>query len=91
MLRLLGKSRTADVEDVVETLELDRAVDAQVGTRAFRQLAVERDVDCDGALFDRGIDASDVAGDDAVARVDRGRLIDLNILRLRLRDFDLRL
>ena len=87
---VLGEGRAADVEDVVEPLELDRAVDAQVGARAFRQRAIEGDVDRDGALLDRGIDAGDVAGDDAVAGVDRGRLVDLNIFRLRLRDLDLR-
>ena len=57
---VLREGRAADEEDVVETLELDRAVNAQVGARAFRERAIEGDVNCDGALFDRGIDPDDV-------------------------------
>ncbi len=87
---VLGKGGPADEENVVEPFELDRAVDAQVGTGAFRERAIECDIDRDGALFDCGIDADDVTGNDAVARIDRGRLIDLNILRLGLGDLDLR-
>ena len=87
---VLAKSGPADVDDVVESLELDRAVDAQIGARAFRQFAVDRHIDRDRSLLHRGIDADDVAFNDAVARVDRRLLVDLNIFRLRLRDLDLR-
>ncbi len=86
---VLRKGRPADIENVVEPFELDRPVDAEIGARAFRECAVECHIDRDGALFDRGIDADDMAGNDPVASVDRGRLIDLNVLRLRLRDLDL--
>ncbi len=70
---VLGEGRAADEEDVVEPFELDRAVHAQVRARALGKLAIEGDVHRDGALFDRRIDSHDVAGDDAVAGVDRGR------------------
>ena len=87
---LLAERGPADIDDIIEPLELDRSVDAQVGTRAFRQFAIDRDIDRDGPLLDRGIDADDVAFDDAVAGIDRGLLVDLNVFRLRLRDLDLR-
>ena len=85
---LLAEGRTADVDDIIETLEFDRAVDAQVGARAFRQFAIEGDVHPHRPLIDRGIDAHDMAGDDAIASVDGGGLIDLNVFRLRFGDFD---
>ena len=68
---LLAEGRAADVNDVVETLELDRAVNAEIRARAFRQFAVESDIDSDRSLLDRGIDPDDVACDNAVAGVDR--------------------
>ena len=42
-----------------QPLELDRAVDREVGPRALRQLAHERDVDRDRAVLHRGVDADD--------------------------------
>src|SRR4051812_20346227 len=42
---VLTERRPAHVGDVVEPFELDRAVDAQVGDGALRQVAGERDVD----------------------------------------------
>ena len=56
---LLPERRAPDVDDVVEPLELDRAVDAQVGPRARRQLAFEDDVDADRAAGRRRVDARD--------------------------------
>ena len=83
---LLAEGRAADEEHVVEPLELDGAVDAQVGTRAARQLAGELDVDRDGALLRRRVDADDLAFDDAVAGVDLRALADGQVLGLRFRD-----
>ena len=82
----LAEGRPADVNDVVETLEFNRAIDAQVGPRALGEFAGERDVDRDRAVLNLGVDARDPSGHDAIARVDRGVLADLNILGLRLGD-----
>ena len=67
---ILGEGWPLDVEDVIETLEFDRAIDAQVRSRAFRERTIERDVDRYRALFNRGIDPDDVPGDNPVAGVD---------------------
>ncbi len=67
----LAKSRPADINDIVQSFELDGSIDAQIRARAFGQIAVERHVDRDGSLLDRGIDADDVAVHHAVSRVDR--------------------
>ena len=88
---LLAVGGPADVEDVVEPLELDRAVHAQVRPRALRQFALQRDVHGHGAVLHGRVDARHAAGDDPVARVDRRRLADHDVLRLRLRDLQLRL
>ena len=64
---------------------------AQVGHRALRQIAGERDVDRARAVLHRRIDAGDAPCDDAVARVDFGLLAELDVLGLRLGDLDFRL
>ncbi len=88
---LLTVGGPPDVEDVVEPFELDRAVHAEVGPRALRQLALQRHVHRDGAVLHGRVDARHAAGDDPVARVDRRRLPDHDVLRLRLGDLQLRL
>ncbi len=86
---LLRTHGARDVDDAGELLELDGRVDAEVGTRARGQRAVDAQVDEHGAV-DRGrIDARDARGDDAVARVDLRDLSGDEVLRLRLRDADL--
>ena len=85
----LPECRAADEYDVIEALQLDRAVDAEIGTRAFRQRLVKCNIDSDRALLDRGIDSSGVAFHDAITCVDRGLLVWLNVFRLRLGDLDL--
>ena len=82
----LAERRPADEDHVVELLEPDGAVDAQVGPRAGRQRAFEDDVDADRSVGRGGIDARDLALDDAVARVDFGDLADPDVLGLRFRD-----
>ena len=52
----LAVRRPAHVQHIVEPLDLDRAVHREVGSRAARHLALERHVDGDGAVQDRGID-----------------------------------
>src|SRR6266550_1460070 len=39
----LAERGPADKNNVVETLELDRSIDTQIGTGAFRQFFIERD------------------------------------------------
>src|SRR6478735_11804011 len=69
---LLAEGRAADVDDVVETLEFDGAVDREVRAGALRQRAGEENVDGDRAILDGGVDAADGAGAEAVAGVDGG-------------------
>src|SRR4030095_13390983 len=73
---LLAERRPSDKQDVIQTLEFNRAVDAEVGPRAARQLALELDVHGDRAVLRGGVDTNHFAGDDAVAGVDRGNLSD---------------
>src|SRR5204863_2376822 len=79
---VLREGRPLDVKHVVEPLELDCSIDAQIWARAFWQSLVKRDIYRHRALLHGGIDANDVAGNDTVARINRSRLIDLNIFRL---------
>ncbi len=88
---LLAKRRAAHINDIIETLELDCSVDTKIGARAFRQRLIERNFDSDRSLLNCRIDACDVTIDRAIACIDHRMLIDLNILRLRFSDFDLRL
>ena len=88
---LLTEGRAPDVDHVLEQLEPDRAVNAQVGTCAGRQRAFERDVDAHRAVQRRRVDARDPALDDAVPRVDFGGLADGDVPRLRFRNPQLRL
>jgi hypothetical protein len=88
---LLAKCRTSDEQDVFQALEFNRAVDAEVGPRTARQLALEPDVNRNRAVLRRGVDANDPAGNDALARVDRGDLADRQVARLRLGDAQFRL
>src|SRR5436190_1055610 len=86
--RALGRSvgRAADGHHVRETLDLDRAVHADVGTGALGQLAVDRHFHHDRTLLRAWVEAHDVPFYDTVARVDRCLLPDGAILGLRLGD-----
>src|SRR4051812_33799788 len=77
---LLAERRASDEDDVVELLELDGAVDAQVRTRSRRQVAVHDHVDADRPARRGGVDAWDVPLDDAVAGGGLGRLAGLSCL-----------
>src|SRR5205085_7232325 len=61
---------TADVEHVGELLDLDGALDGQVGAGTLGQFAFERDVDLDRALVGGGRDTGNRALDEPVAGVD---------------------
>src|SRR5206468_5498038 len=86
---LLPERRAADIQNVVEPLELDRPLDAQIGARPFRQGAGERHVHGDRAVQHGRVDARYLALDQTVARVDRGDLAYQNVLRLGLGDLQL--
>src|SRR5665213_1423786 len=73
-----------------QALDLDRAVDREVGPRTGRQLAGEIDIDLHGAVLHRRVDPGDLAIDDAVACIDLDRLADDDILGLGLGDAQLR-
>ena len=49
----LAERRTPNEQDVIQALEFNRAVDAEVGPRTARQLALERDVHGDRAVHAR--------------------------------------
>src|SRR5262249_49403796 len=86
---LLAESWTANIDHVVQPLELDGPVHAQIRPRALRQRAVHRDIDRDSAVLHRWIDADHVAVNDAVACVDLRLLADRDVLGLRLSDLQL--
>ena len=86
----LPERGTSDVNHIIEMFELDGAVDAEVGSRAFWQRFIKRNFDIHRSLFHCRIYARDVAVRDSIARVDHGFLTDLNVLRLSLGDLDLR-
>src|SRR5262245_23500412 len=88
---LRARRRVLDVEDVLETLELDRAVHALIRSRARRQRIVDRHVDTDRAACCRRLDARYVTLHDSVTRVDAGLLANREITRLRFGDSNLRL
>src|SRR5688572_18656114 len=87
----LSVSGTSDEERVRQPLDLDGAVDGQIGTRSGWERAVEGDVDAHRAVARGGVDARDAPRDDAIARVDRRALPDRDVLRLRLRNAEHRL
>src|SRR5262249_50088228 len=76
---ILTEGRAAHEDDVVQALEFDRAVHAQVRHGAFRQLAAQRHVDGARAVDHRRIDARDAPFDDAVARIDFSFLSQLDV------------
>src|SRR5436190_518060 len=76
--------RAPRVEHVRQALDLDRAVDREIGPRATRQRAREIDVDLHGAALHGRIDPRHATVDDAVARVDVHQLIGQHVARLRL-------
>src|SRR6266480_3242072 len=87
---LLPERRTADENYVIEVLELDCSINAEIGPRALRQRLIKRDLHIDRPLLYGGINARDVAIRDTVASVDHSFLTNLNVLRLSLSDLDLR-
>src|SRR5690606_30517263 len=81
----LAVGRAAHVDHVIEPLDLDHAIHAEVRPRARRQLPLERHIHPDGARRRRRIDPYYAAGDDSVSRVDRRRLAERDVPDLRLR------
>src|SRR5262245_12694797 len=79
---LLAEGRAPHEEHVVEPLELDRPVHAEIRPGPLRQRSIERHVDGHGAVHDGGVDPDDVAGDESVARIDRDRLAHLHVAHL---------
>src|SRR5207244_8523789 len=81
----LALDRASDVEDIVQPLQLDGAVHAQVGPGASGQGSFEFNVHRHRSVYHGRVDADDPAWDHAVAGVDHGDLTDENILGLGLR------
>src|SRR5262245_30463497 len=80
----LARGRPGDGEGVLDVLDLDGAVDREVGAGAARQLAFEGHVHQHGAFGDRGVDAHHLAGHLAVAGVDQGGQAEGHVARLGL-------
>src|SRR5207248_6586399 len=86
---LLAKRWTADINHIVETLELDCSIDTEVRPRAFRQHLIDRNIDSDSSLFDCWIDVRDLAFHRAVPCIVSRLLLNLHIFLLLLRDLGL--
>ena len=77
---------------VVQALEFNGTVDAQIGSRAIRQLAHELYVNRHVTIHRGGINRFDFALNHAITRIDTGRFAPArNIFRFRLVDLQLRL
>ena len=84
----LSEGRASDIEHVVEALDLDRPVDAEVGPGARGQRTVERDFDVNGAVLHRRINAGDAARYDTIAGIDGDDLSGRDVLGLGLGDLE---
>src|SRR5882724_6479078 len=88
---LLSKCRPAYIDNVIQMLELDCSVDAEIGPCAFRQRLIKSYFDIHRPLLYCRINPRNVAVRDAIASVNDRFLTNLNILCLSLRNFYLRL
>src|SRR5262245_226915 len=92
---LLSEHRPADLNDVVQLLELNIAVHTKVRLCTRRKRTLQRDVYGYGAVQNRWVDARNAAFDEAVrpaarqSRVDDCFLTDSHILDLRFRNLEL--
>jgi hypothetical protein len=82
----LSKRRPADFQDIFQSLELDRSVHAQIGTRTLRQWTLQRSIDFERAFASSRIDARNSSLNQAVARVHDHRLPDANVFDLCFRN-----
>src|SRR6266478_2327119 len=87
---LLSECRPAHVNDVVEMFELNGAINAKIGSRAFGQRVIKSYFDVHRPLLYRWINPRNVAIGDSIASVDDRFLTYLNILCLSLSNLDLR-
>ena len=79
----LPVGRPSHEQDVLQTGNLDDAIHAQVGSRARRKGAVERDVDRHGPGGGGGVDPAHLARGDPVPGIDLRPLADRDAVRLR--------
>ena len=77
---LLTENRTTDMDHVLEVFELDGSIDAEVGSNAFGQLALEGHVHRDSPVLNSRVDTNNPSRNMAVASVDVRCLAILNIL-----------
>src|SRR5437764_12974737 len=84
----LTERRTAHVENVVQSFQINRSIDTQIRSCAFRKFSSKFDVDGHSSVLHAGIDAHDRARNYSVMRVDRSGFADLYIARLCLGDLD---
>jgi len=78
----VAECRAPHMEHVVELLDVDRAVDAEIGNRAGRERPIEGYVNGARSVQYGGINAGNVAGNDAVVGVDFGGLAELDVVGL---------
>src|SRR5271166_4804985 len=82
----LADHRPSDEHHVSQFLDGDGSVHAQIGAHAVGS-TFELDVDVHGCIHRGRIDARDMAGNDAVARIDGSNLPERYVFDLRLGDF----
>lgn len=87
----IGLHWFAHVQDIIEPFQFDRSFHTQIRPRAAWQNSFHGDVDSYGAGLNGGIDAHNATGDQAVAGIDDGALLQLDILGLGFVDANLRL
>src|SRR5439155_15026524 len=87
----LAESRAAHVEHIIQMLDLDGAVYAQVRHSTWGQRPVQLHVHRSRAVLDGRVNADNVTRDDAVVSVDFSRLGQLNVFRLCLCNLQFRL
>src|SRR5947209_8010386 len=88
---LLAESRTSYIEHIIQALQGDRTVYAQVRTHALGQLAFQLHVHGDGSILHRRINTHDRAFDDAVMRINFRALPKLDVLGLGFGNLQFRL
>src|SRR5687768_2816729 len=83
---ILRDRGTTSEDDVVQPLELDRAVDVHVGTRTRWQSSVDRYVYCNSASLRRRIHPRHMTPHHSISSVDQRGLTDGEVPGLRLSD-----
>src|SRR5262249_22096498 len=69
-LLCLSECRSADFQNILQSLEFDGAVHAQIRTSTWRYWTSQRSIDLKCAFASRWVDAGNLSIDQTIARVD---------------------